>query len=351
MAHITPGLTDSLLDVTGLRVGQSHRVGAGWRTGVTVVLPPSEGAVAGVDVRGGAPGTRETDLLDPRNLVERVHAVVLAGGSAYGLDAATGVTERLADVGVGFPVAPGVVVPIVPAAVVFDLGRGGTPRATPNAAMGSAAYDAAVSSSAHDPVTQGSVGAGAGAQAGVLAGGVGTASVVLLNGTTVAALMVVNPAGSPVDPDTGQLYAARYGLPGEFGRGAATPEELEGWRSRQPEGGLLGLGAATPGVGPLNTIVGVVATNAGLSKAQCSRLATAGHAGLARAVRPAHTMIDGDVIFGLATGDQPPDLAGFNLLLTAAADTVTRAIGHGILAATGRPDAPSYREVFPNVVA
>jgi L-aminopeptidase/D-esterase-like protein len=345
VTQITSGLTNSLLDVTGLRVGHSHRIGGGWRTGVTVVLPPPEGAVAGVDVRGAAPGTRETDLLDPRNLVERIHAVVLAGGSAYGLAAATGVTERLADAGTGFPVAPGVVVPVVPAAVVFDLGRGGTPRATPDAAMGSAAYDAAGS-----PVEQGSVGAGAGAQAGVLAGGVGTASAVLPGGVTVAALVVVNPAGSPVDPATGQLYAARYGLPGEFGSATATPGELERWRSRQPEHGIVGL-ATPPGTGPLNTVVGVVATDAGLSKAQCSRLATAGHDGLARAVRPAHTMIDGDTLFGLSTGDNPPDLVGFNLLLAAAADTVTRAVGHGVLHANRRPDAPSYPEMFPSVVA
>jgi putative pantetheine hydrolase len=317
---------------------------------VTVILAPPDGAVAGVDVRGGAPGTRETDLLDPRNLVERVHAVVLAGGSAYGLAAATGVMERLADAGTGFAVAPAVVVPIVPAAVVFDLGRGGAPRATPDAAMGAAAYDAATDAAAHGATTdtarpesfaQGSVGAGAGAQAGVLAGGVGTASAVLPDGTTVAAVVVVNPAGSPVDPDTGRLYAVHPGLPGEFPSGTPRPDEVAAWRSRQPEAGTVSF----------NTVIGVVATDAGLSKAQCARLATAGHDGLARAVRPAHTMIDGDALFGLATGETPPDLAGFNTLLAAAADTVTRAIGHGVLAATGRPDAPSYRQMFPSVFA
>jgi putative pantetheine hydrolase len=306
---------------------------------VTVILTPPDGAVAGVDVRGAAPGTRETDLLDPRNLVERVHAVVLAGGSAYGLAAATGVMERLADAGTGFPVTPGVVVPIVPAAVIFDLGRGGTPRATPDAAMGAAAYDTAWGTHHPEPPAQGSVGVGAGAQAGVLAGGVGTASTVLRDGTTVAALVVVNPAGSPVDPDTGQLYAVRHGLPGEFRLGTPHPEDARAWRSRQPESGIVSF----------NTVVGLVATDAGLSKAQCARLATAGHDGLARAVRPAHTMIDGDALFGLATGAAtPPSLTGLNALLAAGADTVTRAIGHGILAATGRPDAPSYRQIFPS---
>ncbi|MGH3739702.1 MAG: P1 family peptidase, partial [Micromonosporaceae bacterium] len=129
MTGVQKGVSNSLADVTGVRVGHAHRVGEGWRTGVSVVVPPSEGAVCGVDVRGAAPGTRETDLLDPGNLVERVHAIVLSGGSAFGLAAATGVVERLATDGVGFPVKPDVVVPIVPAAVIFDLGRGGLPRA------------------------------------------------------------------------------------------------------------------------------------------------------------------------------------------------------------------------------
>ncbi|PZF99886.1 P1 family peptidase, partial [Nonomuraea aridisoli] len=137
-----PGPTNSLADVAGLRIGHAHRVGDGYRTGTTVVLAPADGAVAGVDVRGAAPGTRETELLDPRNLVERVHAVVLSGGSAFGLSAACGVMDRLADAGIGYPVAGGAV-PIVPAAVIFDLGRGGSFRAVPDATFGTAAYQAA----------------------------------------------------------------------------------------------------------------------------------------------------------------------------------------------------------------
>ncbi|MCF6474875.1 peptidase S58 family protein, partial [Nonomuraea sp. MG754425] len=143
MPTMRAGATNSLRDVPGLRVGHAQRVGGGFRTGTTVVLAPASGAVAGVDVRGAAPGTRETELLDPRNLVERVHAVVLSGGSAFGLSAACGVMARLADAGSGYPVAGGAV-PIVPAAVIFDLGRGGAFRAVPDAALGAAAYDAAL---------------------------------------------------------------------------------------------------------------------------------------------------------------------------------------------------------------
>ncbi|MBF8191092.1 P1 family peptidase [Nonomuraea sp. K274] len=222
-----PGPTNSLLDVAGLRVGHAQRVGGGHLTGTTVVLAPREGAVAGVDVRGAAPGTRETELLDPRNLVERVHAVVLSGGSSYGLAAASGVMDRLGDAGVGYPVEGGVV-PIVPAAVIFDLGRGGTFRAVPDACLGTAAYDAATSS-------------------------------------------------------------------------------------------------------------------------RCGKLAAVAHDGLARAIRPAHTMTDGDTIFGLATCARPaPGHDAFQEVLAAAADVFSRAIAHAILAATGRTDAPAYLDVFPS---
>ena len=208
------GPTNSITDVPGIRVGQAQRVGSGWLTGTTVVLPPPEGAVAGVDVRGGGPGTRETDVLDPRNLVERVHAVVLSGGSALGLAAADGVARALFEDGIGFPMGgPGEVVPIVPAAILFDLGRGGNFGNAPDAELGAAAYAAASTE-----VTSGTVGAGTGARAGGLKGGVGTASAVLPDGTIVGAIVAVNAIGSCVDPGSGELYAARFCLPGDLPR-------------------------------------------------------------------------------------------------------------------------------------
>ncbi len=339
------GARNSLADVAGIRVGHAQRTGDGWLTGVTVVLTGTAGMTGGVDVRGGAPGTRETDLLDPRNLVERVHAVVLTGGSAYGLAAADGVLTRLADAGIGHPVGagPGEIVPIVPAAVIFDLGRGGSFRATPGASMGAAAYDAAMAEDRRDEdgdsSGQGSIGAGTGAVAGGFAGGLGTASAVLSSGRTVGALAVVNAAGSPVDPRTGELYGARYGVPGEF-RGLMVPDqaELAAWR-RTDRGAVF------------NTTIGVLATDVALTNAQCARLAGSGHDGLARAIRPAHTMVDGDAVFGLARcGDEPAGLGVFQELLGAAADAFARAMAHAILAAAGRPGAPSYRDVFPSAV-
>lgn len=335
---LRPGATNSLVDVAGLRVGHASRVGDGWRTGVTVVLARAGGAVGGVDVRGGAPGTRETDLLDPRNIVERVHAVVLSGGSAYGLAAASGVAERLADAGVGFAVSatPGEVVPIVPAAVIYDLGRGGRFRATPDAALGMAAYEDAL---AGVPPASGSVGAGTGALAGGLAGGVGTASVVLANGTTVAALAVVNTAGSTVDPVSGELYGVRYSLPGEYDLGRPDQADLAAWQAS---------GAAES----FHTTIGVVATDATLTKAQCAKLAGVAHDGIARAVNPAHSMIDGDTIFGLASGDRAPvGPLGLGEILAAGANAFTRAMVHGMVAAEGYPEGPSYRNVFPSAIS
>lgn len=356
------GATNSLVDVAGLRVGQHTRTGEGWLTGTTVVLAPDEGVVAGVDVRGGGPGTRETDLLDPRNLVERVHAICLSGGSAFGLAAADGVMRDRYAAGVGFPLgAPGEVVPIVPAAVIFDLGRGGDFTAMPDASFGEAACAAA---SADSPEL-GVVGAGTGGQAGGLKGGVGSASVRLPGGATVAALVAVNAVGSCVDPHTGELYGARHlapvdlqgmGLQGEGPTGdtayrlsAPTAQEL---RSAEAEVQQSPLARRDPSV--LATTIGVIATDVALTKAQCARVAGSGHDGMARAINPIHTMYDGDTLFALATGAKvAPSAEEFHVLLTAAAEVVTRAIVRGMLASrtvtTPAGTWRGYLDAFPSV--
>jgi len=352
MTDLQPGPTNSLTDVAGIRVGHADRRIDGWLSGTTVVLAPESGAVAGVDVRGGGPGTRETDVLDPRNLVERIHAVVLSGGSAFGLAAADGVMQRLFEAGVGYPAGgPGEVVPIVPAAVIFDLGRGGDFTKRPGAALGAEACDAASSSPA-GPVRIGVVGAGTGAVSGGLKGAVGSASVVLADGTTVAALVVVNSFGSCVDPATGELYAARFGLPGEFTQllPPAVDEVVAARAAGNAKAGAAGLGRLGPA---LATTIGVVATDASLSKAQCAKVSGIAHDGMARAIRPVHTMFDGDTVFSLATGDRgAPDPPAFHALLDAGGDCFTRAIGIAILAAesvqTPAGRWRSYRDAFPS---
>jgi L-aminopeptidase/D-esterase-like protein len=304
-----PGPLNALTDVLGLRVG--HAQIEGGLSGTTVVLAPAEGAVAGVDVRGAAPGTRETDLLRPDATVQRVHAIVLSGGSAYGLAAADGVMARLEAAGVGFPV-PGGVVPIVPAAVVFDLGRGGSFSARPTAATGAAAFDAATDG----PIAQGVVGAGTGAVVGGRKGGVGTASAVLDDGATVAALVVLNAVGSALDLATGLPHGLRAELDGEFG-------SVQPVAPAPPQ-------APTPGTA---TTLAVIATDLTLDKAGAVRLAMMGHDGLARAIIPIHTVMDGDTVFGLATCARPaPTVEQLFALHAAAADVVTRAIVHAMLA-------------------
>ncbi|MQY37878.1 putative aminopeptidase [Streptomyces sp. RB17] len=335
---------DAITDVAGVRVGHATRTGDGRLTGTTVVLAPEGGAVAAVDVRGGGPGTKETDALDPRNVVQRVDAVVLTGGSAYGLDAASGVMawleERRRGVRVGAD--PAHVVPVVPAACVFDLGRGGNFRARPDAATGRAAVEDAAASAPGAPVAQGCVGAGTGAVAGRIKGGVGTASTVLDSGITVAALVVVNAAGSVIEPQTGALY-------GELCQGRV--EYPEG-RVHEAARRRLDETAARNAPPPLNTTLAVVATDANLSKAQAQKLAGTAHDGIARAVRPVHLMHDGDTVFALATGahalaEHP---RGLNDILAAGADVVTRAIVRGVRAAESVDGPggvwPSYRELY-----
>jgi putative pantetheine hydrolase len=332
---------DAITDVAGLRVGHATRSGGGLLTGTTVVLAPEGGMVAAVDVRGGGPGTRETDALDPRNLVQRVDAVVLTGGSAFGLDAAGGVVAWLEEHGRGFRVGaePSQVVPVVPTAALFDLGRGGDWRARPDAALGRAAVDAA----SGEPVAQGNVGAGTGAVVGGLKGGIGTASIRLPSGVTVGAVVAVNAVGSAVDPVTGELYAARFGRPGEF-------PELRAVPGPNAEGGPS-----------LNTTLAVVATDTTLTKAQAHKLAGTAHDGLARALRPVHLLSDGDTVFVLASGARPlpvpqgdpafavhVEAGALNELYAAAADTVTRAIGHAVLAAESVGEFSSFRDTCTN---
>lgn len=335
------GSTAGLLsDIDGLLVGHSSRTGVGWRSGTTVIVAP-EGVTAGVDVRGGGPGTHETDLLRPENLVERVHAICLTGGSAFGLAAATGVMEELESRGIGFPVGSGsteTVVPIVPAAVIFDLGRGGQTSKRPDTGFGALATRAAFGRRRHDAA--GSFGAGTGAVAGGLQGGVGQTSIRLADGTSVAALAVVNAVGSVIDPTTG--------LPWERGSVAlARPTRVERLALQRQ---------AVHTRSPLNTVIGVVATDAVLTKAECTRLAMVAHDGLSRAVRPAHTLFDGDTVFGLATGRQGERGASgrdhalhLNAVFEAGAQCFARACTDAVvLARSHRGGPPSYRDLCPS---
>lgn len=367
--ELVPGPTNTLADVLGLHVGHHHKADDGYLTGTTVVLCPPEGAVGGIDVRGGAPGTRETDLLDPVNMVERVHAVSLSGGSAFGLAAADGVMRELFALGRGFPMggpASGDVVPIVPAAVVFDLGRGGVFGAAPDGDFGRAALAEALECERRcgdvggvpPAVPLGSVGAGTGAQAGGLRGGVGSASAICPDGSTVAALVVVNAVGSAVDPRTGILWGVDHllpedvvGLPGWASGVIPVPPSAADVEAAHRAAELANPTSAVPRT--LATTIGVVATDAALTKAQCARMSGSGHDGMARAINPIHTMFDGDTLFGLSTGlRDAPDPASFHALLHQAGEVVTRAVVRAMLAA--RPvttDAGTWRgyaQAFPS---
>jgi L-aminopeptidase/D-esterase-like protein len=323
--------------IEGFEIGHHTADGDGWLTGTTVVVA-RDGAVGGVDVRGGGPGTRETDLLHPATTIERVHAVVLTGGSAYGLAAANGVMAGLEAAGIGFPVGlePHQVVPIVPAAVLFDLGRGGVFSNRPTSNFGALALAAATS---NQPAT-GTVGAGTGAVCGGIKGGFGYAERQLASGVSIAAAVVVNAAGSAVDPTTGRLWA-------DQGRLLATPTDLE----RETLATAYAEAQAS-----FATTIGVVLTNAIVSKAQASKLAAVAHDGMARAIRPIHSMLDGDTVFCLASSRRPVAedpihwLFAFNTLLAAAADTFTDACLDAMLAATGRGYWRSYADLAPTVV-
>jgi L-aminopeptidase/D-esterase-like protein len=329
---------NAITDVHGITVG--HFTDLDRMTGVTVVLAP-KGATGGVDVRGGAPGTRETDLLDPVNMVEHVHAVAICGDSAFGLDAVGGVVQFLEERGIGLPVGDGRVVPIVPAAVLFDLGRGQR-EGHLDQTSGYRASKGAVAGS----VQQGNVGAGTGAVAGGLKGGIGTASECVHDAITVAALVAVNSFGSPVDPETGRFYARHLERAEEFGH--LRPDQS--LQKRDAKNGQLG----RPGG---HTTIAVVTTNAMLTKSQATRIAQMAHDGLARAILPAHTMFDGDTVFVLATGEanlpeeEAPFGSGRMEFLTrigaSAADVLSRAIVHAMLAAETAGPFVCYRDKYP----
>ncbi|HWH84341.1 MAG TPA: P1 family peptidase [Burkholderiaceae bacterium] len=322
----------SITAVRGLRVG--HFTDPRRPTGCTVLLTP-EGAVAGVDVRGAAPGTRETELLSPLNAVEQVHALLLAGGSAFGLDAAGGVMRWLDERGHGIVVGPARV-PIVPAAILFDLWVGDA-SIRPDAAAGYAACDAASGA----PVIEGNVGAGAGASVGKLfgigramRGGLGSASV-CVDGITVGALVAVNAIGDVVDPASGRPIAGARSADGRALLGTMAALRRGEWPAAPPPAGAA-------------TTLGVIATDAVLTKAQANKLAQMAHDGFARAINPVHTMTDGDTIFALGTGASGRT-ASLTLLGALGADVMARAIVRAVRAATaldapGLPQLPAARD-------
>jgi L-aminopeptidase/D-esterase-like protein len=319
--------TRGLTAVSGLKVG--HSTLSGRPTGCTVILTEG-GAVAGVDVRGSAPGTRDTDLLDPVKLVSQVHAIVLSGGSAFGLSAADGAVRYLEEKHIGFQFG-GSYVPIVPAAVLFDLPIGDG-RIRPGPDCGYAAARAATT----DAVVEGNVGAGAGATVGKMLrrdrgmkGGIGSAAIELPGGVVIAALVAVNAAGNVMDPSTGQFIA---GGRSEDGRSIADLRQLLRGEAQPVEGTIE------------NTTLGVVATNVALTKVQATKLAQVAHDGFARAIYPAHTSVDGDAIFALATGTHA-GAANLDQLGALAADVTAEAIVRAIRAATGIPGYPAARDL------
>jgi L-aminopeptidase/D-esterase-like protein len=311
------GPSNSITDVPNLKVGHYARTDSGYRSGTTVIRT-EQGATAGYSQMGGAPGTKETDLLKPGGYVRAVQAIVLSGGSAYGLDAASGVMRWMEERGFGVPIGTAGVVPIVPAAILFDLGRGGDFKKRPDADFGYKAAEAATSA----PVRSGRFGVGMGA-----GWGMGTASVKLSNGYTVAAIVGLNPAGSPVDPRTCLPYGLFLELGSEFN--LVPPNESEC--------SSAGAGRGGPNDGsdnaPTNTTIALIATDAPLEDLEAERMAVIANAGLARTIRPIHGIGDGDTVFGMAT--TPPDHsltnADLEAIFNAGADVLGRAVVHAVL--------------------
>lgn len=320
-----------LTEVHGIKVG--HHTLTERPTGCTVILVDGDGVPGGVSQRGGAPGTRETDLLDPLNMVDRVNAIVLSGGSAYGLEAATGTVRWLEEHNIGWRVGSGVV-PIVPGAILMDLGFGGDARIRPNADCGYKAAGAATTA----PVAEGNIGAGTGATVGKMGGGrsmkggLGSAAITLPNGLVVAAIVAVNAVGDIIDPETGKVVA---GVRTEDGKGLADVRKL--LRS-----GAVGRRTA-PRAGE-NTTIGLVATNARLTKTEINRVALMADDGFARAINPSHTTGDGDTVFALATGrwDGQANPAMIGAL---AAEAMAEAIVRAVSKAETLAGVPSAKEL------
>ena len=314
---VGPGPSNSITDVPNLKVGNYARSDSGYRSGTTVIRT-EQGATAGYSQMGGAPGTKETDLLKPGGLVRAVHAIMLSGGSAYGLDAASGVMRWMEEHGHGVPIGAAGVVPIVPAAILMDLGRGGDFKKRPDAEFGYKAAEAASTA----PVKSGRIGMGMGA-----GWGMGTASVKLSNGYTVAAIVGLNPAGSPVDPRTCLPYGLFLELGNEFN--LVQPSAGECQSAATGRGGPQdGSDAAFS-----NTTIALVATDAPLDDLAAERMAQIANAGLARSIRPIHNIGDGDTVFGLATTAPNPALANADLqaIFNAAADVLGRAVVHAVV--------------------
>jgi L-aminopeptidase/D-esterase-like protein len=329
-----PGPRNLITDVPGLLVGQAEDAAA--ISGTTVVLAERP-AVAAVDIRGGAPGSRETELLGPGTLVSQVDAIVLSGGSAFGLDAAGGVMEGLAAMGRGFAVGEARV-PIVPAAILFDLGFAGRrawSEEAPHRRLGREAL-----ARAGREFALGNTGAGLGAKAGRLKGGLGSASLILADGATVGAVVAVNCVGAVVRPDCGRLWAAEQAMAGEIPPQPAIPEAR-----LDPED----LSGCAPLLAGAHTTIAVIATDAPLDKNACRRFAVMAQDGLAQAIRPAHTPFDGDTVFALSTGEGEggeADPVRLARLGSAAANCLARAIMRAVIAAEPLGPYPSWRQLW-----